>query len=63
MKKFLICMVLSLAVFYASAQADGYFKDGRLIDTMYVNALDGLRLRNVPELSEKVSAHWLTLSP
>ena len=53
MKKFLICMVLSLAVFYASAQADGYFKDGRLIDTMYVNALDGLRVRNVPELSGK----------
>ena len=51
MKK-VICILFSLTVLVASTFADKsrFYKNEKVIDTMYVNAGDGLRVRDKPSL-------------
>ncbi len=51
MKK-LICILFTLTVLVASTFADKsrFYKDGKVIDTMYVDSEDGLRVRDYPSL-------------
>ncbi|MBR4789284.1 MAG: SH3 domain-containing protein [Treponema sp.] len=52
MKK-IICILFSFTVLLTSAFADKsrFYKNGKVIDTMYVDAEDGLRVRDYPSLS------------
>ena len=51
MKK-LICILFSLTVLVASSFADKsrFYKDGKVIDTMYVDSVEGLRVREKPSI-------------
>ncbi|MCR5081049.1 MAG: SH3 domain-containing protein [Treponema sp.] len=51
MKK-LICILFSLTVLITSTFADKsrFYEDGKVIDTMYVDSKDGLRVRDYPSL-------------
>ena len=51
MKK-VICILFSLSVLFVSAFADKnrFYEDGKVIDTMYVDSEDGLKVRDYPSL-------------
>ena len=53
MKKiFIVLLILSVA-FNLSAESKKYYKNKKLINTMYVNSLEGLKVRDTPNLSGK----------
>lgn len=51
MKK-IVCILFSLTVLVASIFADKsrFYENGKVIDTMYVNSEDGLKVRDYPSL-------------
>ena len=53
MKKTIIFILALLLIFPISAKSSRYFKNENLINTMYVNSLEGLKVRDTPTLSGK----------
>ncbi|MCR4734337.1 MAG: hypothetical protein K5829_04965 [Treponema sp.] len=51
-KIFVFLLILSVA-FNLSAESKKYYKNKKLINTMYVNSLEGLKVRDTPNLSGK----------
>ncbi|MBR4789507.1 MAG: SH3 domain-containing protein [Treponema sp.] len=53
MKKNILLILSLLLIFPLSAKSNKYYKNEKLINTMYVNSLEGLKVRDTPTLSGK----------
>ena len=53
MKKFVLLILISFLIFPLSAESKKYYKNEKLIKTMYVNSPEGLKVRDNPSLSAK----------
>ena len=53
MKKSILLILSLLLIFPLSAKSNKYYKNEKLINTMYVNSLEGLKVRDTPALSGK----------
>ena len=52
-KKILLLLLLFNALALAFADKSRFYKDGKVIDTMYVDSEDGLKVRDYPSLKSK----------
>lgn len=53
LKKFVLYILTGLMIFSLSAESKKYYKNEKLKNTMYVNSLEGLKVRDNPDLSAK----------
>ena len=54
MKKIIFIICLTTFIFYSlTSEENKYRKNDQLINTMYVNSLEGLKVRDYPSLSAK----------
>lgn len=53
MKKIFVFLLILSVAFKLSAESKKYYKNKKLINTMYVNSLEGLKVRDTPSLSGK----------
>ena len=55
-KKSIIVLLALMLAGIAFADKSRFYENGKVIDTMYVDSAEGLRVRNAPNLSGKKSA-------
>lgn len=53
MKKFIVLFMSLIIVSQLTAESNKYYKNEKLLNTMYVNSNDGLKVRDTPNLSGK----------
>ena len=52
-RSLLIFLLLSFAIISVFADKSRFFYNGKVIDTMFINSEDGLRVRDKPSLNSK----------